>query len=125
MKRIIIAYERLRELAGFKDYESFASAHRKWVQATLQEIDAKRESRWTQSIAVGSRPFIERIKRAMGAMAKGRSVQPTEGAFELREAQSAYNPIFDPENRDISYISHMQKRFFTITGSLPRCSVTP
>jgi hypothetical protein len=37
----------------------------------------------------------------MGAMAKGRSVQPTEGAFELREVQSVYNSIFDPENRDI------------------------
>ena len=100
-KNIIIAYERLRELAGFKDYESFASAHLKWVQATLEDIDAKRESRWTESIAVGSSPFIERIKSAMGAMAKGRTIQPTEGAYELREAQSAYNSIYDPKNRDI------------------------
>ena len=98
---IIITYERLRELAGFKDYESFASAHWKWVQAALEEIAAKRESRWTESIAVGSIPFIERIKNAMGAMAKGRTIQPTGGAFELREAQSAYNSIFDPKNRDI------------------------
>jgi len=89
-------------LAGFKDYESFASAHRKWVQAALEEIEAKRESRWTESIAVGSSPFIERIKSAMGVMAKGRFVQPTEGAFELREAQSAYNAIIDPENCKIS-----------------------
>ena len=50
---------------------------------------------------MGSNPFIERIKNAMGAMAKGRSVRPTEGAFELREAQSSYSTIFDPENRDI------------------------
>ena len=98
---MIIAYERLRELAGFKDYESFASAHLKWVQSALEDNDVKRESRWTESIAVGSSPFIERIKNAMGAMAKGRSIQPTEGAFELREAQSAYNSIFDPKNRDI------------------------
>jgi putative transposase len=101
-KNIIIAYERLRELAGFRNYAAFASTHRKWVHAALVEIDAKRESRWTESIAVGSSPFIERIKNAMGAMAKGRSVQPTEGAFELREAQSAYNSIFDPKNRDIA-----------------------
>jgi hypothetical protein len=47
---------------------------------------------------VGGSPFIERIKNAMGAMAKGRSVQPTKGAFELREAQSAYNAIFGPQN---------------------------
>ena len=101
-KNIIIAYERLRELAGFRDYTSFASTHRKWVQAALEEIDAKRESRWTESIAVGSSPFIERIKNAMGAMARGRSVQPTDAAFELREEQSAYNSIFEPENRDIA-----------------------
>jgi hypothetical protein len=44
---------------------------------------------------------IERIKKAMGAMAKGRCVQPGEGAFELREAQSAYKAIFNHENRDI------------------------
>ena len=100
-KNIIIAYERLRQLAGFEDYESFVSAHRKWVQAALEEIDAKRESRWTESIAVGGRPFIEHIKKAMGAMAKGRCLQPGEGAFELRDVQSVYNAIFDHENRDI------------------------
>ena len=69
----------------------------------MEETDAKRGSRWTESIAVGGSPFIERIKNAMGAMAKGRCVQPGEGAFELREAQSvySYNAIFDHENRDI------------------------
>ena len=100
-KNIIIAYERLRELAGFQDYESFASAHRQWVQAALKDSDAKRARRWTESVAVGSRPFIERIKNAMGAMAKGRFIQSTEGTFELREAQSAYNSIFDPKNHNI------------------------
>jgi hypothetical protein len=34
-KHIIIAYQRLRQLAGFEDYESFVSVHRKWVQAAL------------------------------------------------------------------------------------------
>jgi putative transposase len=100
-KNIIIAYKRLRELAGFEDYESFVSAHRKWVQAALEEINATRESRWTESIAVGGRPFIERIQSAMGAMAKGRCVQPSEDAFELREAQSDYNAILNTENRNI------------------------
>ena len=100
-KNTIISYERLRELAGFEDYQSFVSAHRKWVQAALGKIDAKRESRWTESIAVGSSPFIERIKNAMGAMARGRSVHPDEGAFELREAQPAYIAVFDAKNCDI------------------------
>ena len=41
------------------------------------------------------------IKNATGAMAKGRLIQPSDGAFELLEAQSAYTAIFDPENGDI------------------------
>jgi hypothetical protein len=45
--------------------------------------------------------FNERIKKAMGAMAKGRSIQPAEGSFELRKTQSDHNSIFEPNNRDI------------------------
>jgi putative transposase len=100
-KNSIIAYERLRQLAGFTDYDSFAAAHRKWVDAALKDIGAKRDRRWTESIAVGGSSFVEHIKSAMGAIAKGRSVRPAEGAFELREAQSAYNAIFRPKKRDI------------------------
>lgn len=93
---------RLRELAGFKDDESLASTHRKWVQSSLERIENKRDSRWTESIAVGSNRFAERIKIAMGAMARGRSVQAIDGASELREPQSAYSAVFDPENHDIA-----------------------
>ena len=117
-KNVIIAYERLRELAGFEDYASFTSAHRRWVHAALEKIDAKRESRWTESIAVGSGPFIECIKTAMGAMAKGRSVQSNEGAFELREEQSAYNAIFDPKNCDIGGFNSTGKTTFCSGSNL-------
>ena len=56
-KIIIIAYERLRELVGFKDYESFASAYLNWVQAALEDIDSKPASQWTEITTVGSGPF--------------------------------------------------------------------
>ena len=100
-KNIIIAHDKLRALAGFEDYASFASVHRKWVHAALKEVDAKRESRWTQSVAVGGELFIERIKNTMGAMAKSRCVRPAKGAFELRESLSDYSSIFNLKNRDI------------------------
>ena len=89
-------------MAAFTDCDSFAAAHRKWVDAALEDISAKRDSLWTESIAVGGSSFVERIKAAMGVMAKGRTVRPAEGAFELREAQSAYSAILRPKNRDIN-----------------------
>ena len=35
-------------------------------------------------------------------MAKGRCISGVKDGFELRESQSGYNAIFDPENRDIA-----------------------
>jgi hypothetical protein len=88
-------------VAGFKDYEAFTTAHRQWVQGTLEETDAKRDSRWTKSIAVGSSKFTERMKNSMEAMAKGRIIRRIGDGFELRESPTAYISIDGPENRDI------------------------
>jgi len=101
-KNVIIAYDRLRQLTGFKDYEAFASAHRKWVHDILGGNDDKRDSRWTEGIAVGSIKFANRIKTAMGAMAKGRTIRGIEDGFELRESQSVYNAVLDTENCNIA-----------------------
>ncbi|WP_054700927.1 hypothetical protein [Desulfosarcina cetonica] len=101
-KNVIIDYERLRTLAGFTDYDSFAAAHLKWVHSTLEKIGDKRDSRWTESIAVGSNAFVERIKSAMGAMAKGRSVRPIEGAFELQ--QRSFGSIYGRWEKGLSWV---------------------
>ena len=74
-KNIIIAYDRLRELAGFKDYRSFSTAHRQWVDEMSKDNSIKRDGRWSESVAVGSMRFTDRIKSAMGSMAKGRKRQ--------------------------------------------------
>ncbi len=63
--------------------------------------NANRDSRRTESIAVGNSEFAQRIKNAMGAMARRRSIRGMNDSVELRETQSAYNAIFDPENCDI------------------------
>ena len=100
-KNTIIAYERLRQLAGLNDYNTFAAAHRKWVDAAVEKIDAKRESRRTESVAVGRSSFIDRIKTAMGVMAKGRLPYANDDSVELRETQAPYIAIFGPKNRNI------------------------
>ena len=100
-KNIIITHGRLCSLAGFNDYDTFAATHRKWVDAAVEKIDAKRESCWTESVAVGSSTFIDRIRNAMGAMAKGRQPYSKDGEVELREAQAPYIAFFGTKNRNI------------------------
>jgi len=61
-----------------------------------------RESKWTQSIAVGSKIFVQDIKEKLGIRAKGRKVEGTKDLYHLREAQVAYNSNFTPENSVLS-----------------------
>jgi putative transposase len=58
--------------------------------------------KWSQSIAVGSKNFVEDIKEKLGIRAKGREVAGSKDLYYLREAQAAYNSNFTPENGVLS-----------------------
>ena len=62
---------------------------------------AKREECWTQSIATGSRSFVEAVKMQMCSFATGRRVQKKVEGYELQESQSPYKAFFDTEKNDI------------------------
>ena len=67
-KNILVDYEALSRLSGFDDFESFQSAHQRWVQSALSDDKVKREGCWTQSIATGSRSFVEAAKGRCAAL---------------------------------------------------------
>jgi putative transposase len=101
-KNILINYQALSHLCGFDNYERFQSEHRQWVQSALSHGERKRDDRWTQSIATGSRSFVEAVKKQMRSLAIGRQVRKKAQDFELRESQSAYKDYFDTEKVDIA-----------------------
>ncbi len=80
-KCALIAYERLQELSGFDSYDQFTDAHRKWVASFLENGDCVHDGKWTQSVAVGTKRFVENTKQTLGKLremlGKGRiSVTP-------------------------------------------------
>jgi len=100
-KCVLIAYDRLRALLDFSTYEGFVTAHRQWVDQSLKDrLNRERDSKWTESIAVGSKEFTETTKRQLGMRAKGRKVIDSQGICELRESEAAYLVDFAPENSD-------------------------
>jgi hypothetical protein len=70
--------------------QTFQSAHKRWVEASLQADESKRESHWMESIAVGSRLFIENVKMTLGFKAKGRSITGSDEYYRLRENISTF-----------------------------------
>jgi putative transposase len=81
----IIDLDSLVRLMGFTDLQSFQSAHKRWVEASLQVGEFGRESHFTESIAVGSQSFIGKVTKSLGFKAIGRSITGSNKHYQLRE----------------------------------------
>ena len=96
----IIDFDRLMGLLGLENYDELKEARCKWVESAMQTDNRDKENKWTQSLAVGSKAFIEEMKDALGFRAKGRKVLCADGTFELRETITPYGKDndLDPGN---------------------------
>ena len=93
----IIDFDRLMGLLDFENYDDLKDTHSRWVDSEIQNDSRNKENKWTQSIAVGSKTFIEEMKKALGYRAKGRKIISAEDTFELREAIA---PFGNADNLD-------------------------
>ncbi len=50
------------ELLHISTVDELRNSHKKWVEEILKTKNYVRESKWSQSIAVGSKSFVEGIK---------------------------------------------------------------
>ena len=93
----LINRERLMDLVGIKDDDQLRISHRQWIEEVLKEGLNVRETKWTESIAVGNRAFVEVTQEKLGIKAKSRKIFGTDKTYELREEQSSYNDAFGPK----------------------------
>ena len=98
----IIDLQSLTELIGFADVNDFQRAHRQWVEQGLENGLAVRDERWSESIAVGSLAFVEKIKSKLGATGRHREFELLGEAYALREESEAYTRNSTAENEVLS-----------------------
>lgn len=79
------------DLLGVTSVEALQRAHRTWVEEALARAEQVRESKWTESVAVGSRDFVETLKSKLGVRAKRRRFSGADDESTLREPQAAYS----------------------------------
>jgi putative transposase len=89
------------ELLTIRSMEELKRTYREWVEESLVRGGGGRESRWTESLAVGSKGFVERIKVELGSKAIGREVKGSDGSSELREREVSYKGNIAGENSDL------------------------
>ena len=91
----------LRDFFAVSDPEHFRQEHRSWVDAELKGDAEKRNSLWSESLAVGSKGFVEKIQQQLGVRAKGRSVVLEKEGNALKEAQAPYSTLFEGKKEAI------------------------
>ncbi len=93
------------ELLGTGSYDTVKQNHKMLVEESLNAARNRRDEKWTRSIAVGSKEFVENIKSRLAGLAKGRNIQKAEAAYQLRETSPhiSYNALLRGENGDIGY----------------------
>ena len=100
-KKILIDYRRLTRLLGFNSYDEVKKYHQRWVESFLGDGKNLRDEKWTKSIAVGNRSFVERVKSLMGGLAIGRKSVEVGESYVLREPATPYGAHFGVKKRDI------------------------
>jgi putative transposase len=102
----IIDFDRLIDLLGCRNYDDLKQTHYKWVESEVTTDGSAKENKWTQSIAVGSKPFIETIRETLGFRAKGRKITGADDTFELREVIRPYGNADDRITGNIFLWNH-------------------
>jgi putative transposase len=95
----LIDRKALMQLLGIGGSEPLSRSHRGRVEEALKSEGNMRESRWSESIAVGSLSFVEQVKTDLGARGFGRKITSSAAGHELREAQVAYDDLFKVAKR--------------------------
>ena len=97
----IIDIPALMELAGFSDIATMQQ-HRQWLSEELAINNSKRDEAWTESLAVGSDAFVEKVQTLLGTKATNRKVAAIADKHALREQSARYSIVSGTENSGLS-----------------------
>jgi len=98
----IIEYQRLLTLLQVRDLQGVQETCRHAIEQAFGSKNQLRKSKWSGTIAVGSKHFVEATKDRLGIKAKGRRVLEEDGSYEVREPAAAYGRDFGRKNGALS-----------------------
>ena len=83
----ITDYGALIGILNIGSIQTLRELRKGWVEEALARGEMGREGKWTESVAVGSRDFVETVRTRLGIRVKGRRVSGMEDDCTLREPQ--------------------------------------
>lgn len=104
----IIDTASLIRLCDINSLDEFQRQHYQWVTNELESGITKRNTSWSESIAIGSEGFIHKINVSLGLKSKHRKIVEQDDKFIIQETQSFYTSLFNGKTSKIS-INNMIK----------------
>jgi len=107
-KHVLIQYDTLTALLGMNSYESMRNHYTGWIEDSIGNREITRDEKWTNSIAVGSKSFVDKLKSRLIGVAAGRKVKQSGDGYALQEPVTPYIANFEAKNGDID----LENRYF-------------
>ena len=104
------------ELLNVGLIDELKDTHKCWVEETLRIDRHVRESKWTQSVAVGSKEFVEITKNKLSSRVKGRHIIRSDEDYCIREQQAFYITDFVNKNAVLSDDNTYLWNFFGVSS---------
>lgn len=80
----LIDYQRLQLLLQLDDLASLQALHRTLVDQAIKCKSLERDSKWTESVAIGSRTYVEQFDKKCRPKARSLHIVGNGETFELR-----------------------------------------
>jgi len=91
LRKAIIDPHQLMKLCRCTSVSALQLAHRQWIETALSKTSKQRETLWSESVAVGSKAYVENIHAQLNSRAKGRSCLPYGVGYQLKEPEEIYH----------------------------------
>jgi putative transposase len=97
----LVDWTALMDILGMKSIEHLREAREAWVREALKGNLLAREPKWTEALAVGSKPFVEEVAEKIGGRAAGREITGLGESYVLHEEAGPYHALLEGGKRDL------------------------
>lgn len=84
----------LLKILGIETMERLQNLQQELINDALESNCSAREGKWTESLAVGNKAFLENFRYHLNIKAKSRKVKINGESYELSEPLIPYNALF-------------------------------
>lgn len=98
----IIQSEILLRLLGIGSLEEYLDVHSKLIMEALVKEGLTRDPKWTESLAVGSREFVEKFQDDLKPRSRRAEIVELKGSHILRETKRPYGELFPQKKVNLS-----------------------